>query len=1168
TGNIPSEETLKASISKSEPSTKEVEAQSSGPAKLHNEHPPTSTEPVSSSTTAEEHPGKGIFSLFGTSSLGQTQPQGGQSILGGIIPGSSSSKEMPGTGLFSMFGSSQTTPAPSAPKEPPGKGLFSIFGGSVAQPQPDQQGSPVPGPKDLPVGPRGPPGHGPRGPPGHGPRGPPGHVPRTTSGPAPRGPTQRGPTPKEPLGKGLFSVFGGSSQPTAPTGGISAKTPGSGSSILGGILPGSGVKENNGPGLFSMFGGGSSQSQPPTESTNPPAESTNKESTGKGLFSMFGGPSPAGSSEPESLFKVPSVFPSDKTKSTGFSLMSFVDDKKSDSKPADASTAVADSLTCNITPTPLTDAIKDENTSVENKEEVPAEMTNEPPGKKDEKPIDEIKVKSTDDTGRADEMHSSVNDDTKSKMVTLIHETEEVTPLTEEQANNEETSVADEVHKERTINEQLKNEELDTKNDKETLATSSEKTDCMTPINETEVIVPLTEEKSTNEETSVVDKIYEEQTSNEQLKNEELDKENDKEIATGPEKNSCNKDLNQFVLENSSEQEIVSEPSGLEKPLEVSLESEETVEPAKSFESQDSVQKNMESEERVELENSQETTKPLDSEKSTENEKTLTEETGKVDDEQIADEISVEPEKDTVLKISDGQQADLKEKPDDITKSEESDKILIVATPQPSSDPQLNSAVQQQQQPKQDTTVPQPGILGFPAQPRPRMAGPFCQPRPGMPETRGPRPMMSNQPRPRMPGPQRPPEPAAFSGFMSMFSGPSASSKPATSSFFSVPQTSFFKSSPPSAPAQPQQQKSSFFNLPTSLPTDSLTGDLFGFFKGTEAAKSDEAKLPEKGHDGTQDSKEQVSLTANKSSAVSKPESTVASTELVNEEELKEGDSESLKLVEEQEVKSKDESKENSETPETIHTETSESGLPSTVPPGAKDTPPSTPKILVEDKLPTSPPSKGIFALPGLSTPSLGGLMSGAAETAKPFSSLFGSFTPAPSVSTNPSQPQAESSGLLSGLKGLSAGLFQEEKSVPPKEETMSSMFGRKIGFPWQSSPPQTPPATQSKFPDLKPEENDEPEDDKLSPESDVTGSADPSDTEGLSDNSLHKQPSFDTSPESPTGLKQGASCLEGEHLDKSKISKDRIDKDKDPPDTDASAEKPSESLQQQTFDK
>uniref|UniRef100_A0A8C2Q4T7 Uncharacterized protein n=1 Tax=Cyprinus carpio TaxID=7962 RepID=A0A8C2Q4T7_CYPCA len=1074
-------DTLKTSISESEPSTEEVEN-----AKSREEATPTSTEPVSSSTDVEEQSGKGIFSLFGTSSSGQTQPKSGLSILGGILPGSSSSKEMPGTGLFSMFGSSapQETQTPSAPKEPPGKGLFSIFGGSVAQSQPGQQGSPMSGPKDLPVGPRLPHMPTPRMAPGPGPRGPPGHVPRTTSGPAPRGPTPRGPASKEPLGKGLFSVFGGSSQPTAPTGGTAAKTPGSGSSILGGILPGSGVKENNGPGLFSMFGGGSSQSQAPGDAAA--AESTNKESTGKGLFSMFGGPSPMVSSEPESLFKVSSVFSSDKAKSTGFSLMSFMDDKKSDSKPADASTVRADSLTFshshNITPPPLTDAITDEHTSVEAKEEVPADITFEPPGKKDEKLSDKKKEESGNGTGRTDEMHLAINDDTKSEMVTLIKETEEVAPLSEKQAEKEETSTVDKVHKEQTINEKV-NEELDMKNYKETIATSSEKTDYVTPINETEEIVPLAEEQSKNEDISVVDKMYEEQTNNEQLKNEELDMENDKEtVATGPE---SDKDLNQLVHEKSSEQERVLEPFELEKPTEVSLESEKTLEPEKSSESRDPVQKNTESEECVELENSQETNKPLDSEKPSENEKNLSKGTGEVDAVQIADKISAESEKGIALTISDSQQADLKEKPDEIPKLQECDKTLIVATTQPSLDPQLISSVQQQQQPKPDTIVPQPGKVGFPAQPRPRMAGAFCQPRPGMPGPRGPRPAI-NQPRPRMPGSQRPPEPAGFSGFMSMFSGPSAPSKPATSSFFSVPQTSFFKSSPPSAPAQPQQQKSSFFNLPTSMPTDTLTGDLFGLFKGTEVVKSDETKLSEKGHDETQDSKEQVSLAASKSSAVSEPESTLASTELVNEEQLKQDDSESLRLVEEQEVKSPDEtSKEIPETSETIHTQTSESGLPSKVPPGDKETPPSTPKAVDEDILPTSPPSKGIF----------GGLMSGAAETAKPFSSFFGSSTPAPSVSTNPSRPQAESSGLFSGLKGLSVGLFQEEKSASTTEETMSSMFGRKIGFPWQSSPPQTPPANQSKHPDLNPEENDEPEADKLSLESEVTGSADPSDT-------------------------------------------------------------------------
>uniref|UniRef100_A0A8C1S938 Unc-13 homolog Ba (C. elegans) n=1 Tax=Cyprinus carpio TaxID=7962 RepID=A0A8C1S938_CYPCA len=241
----------------------------------------------------------------------------------------------------------------------------------------------------------------------------------------------------------------------------------------------------------------------------------------------------------------------------------------------------------------------------------------------------------------------------------------------EKQAEKEETSTVDKVHKEQTINEKV-NEELDMKNYKETIATSSEKTDYVTPINETEEIVPLAEEQSKNEDISVVDKMYEEQTNNEQLKNEELDMENDKEtVATGPE---SDKDLNQLVHEKSSEQERVLEPFELEKPTEVSLESEKTVEPEKSSESRDPVQKNSESEECVELENSQETNKPLDSEKPSENEKNLSKGTGEVDAVQIADKISAESEKGIALTISDSQQADLKEKPDEIPKLQECDK--------------------------------------------------------------------------------------------------------------------------------------------------------------------------------------------------------------------------------------------------------------------------------------------------------------------------------------------------------------------------------------------------------------------------------------------------------------------------------------------------------------
>ncbi|XP_068077513.1 uncharacterized protein unc13ba isoform X2 [Danio rerio] len=1244
-----SEDTLKTTMLKSEPNAKEVEMQSAG---SHEEAEITSTEPVTSSnlkdTAVGEESGKGLFSLFGSSSLGQSQHQSGQSILGGILPGSSSSKEMSGTGLFSMFGSAspQTTPASSVPKEPPGKGLFSIFGGSVAQPQHDQEVPPVSGPKEILVeprlphmptpsvaqemGPRGPPGPRPRGPPGPGPRGPPGLGPRGPPGPRPRGPPGHVPRaitepgPRAPTPKGLFSVFGGSSQQTAQTGG-------SGPSILGGILPGSGAKDSNGPGFFSMFGGGS-QSQTPTDVAT--TKSNNKDTTAKGLFSMFGGPSPSGGSDPENIFKVPSVFSSDKPKSTGVNLVSVTDDKKSNSKHADSATIREDSQ---ITPTPLSDAIKDEHDSVDAKE-VPVEITFEPPDKIDKKPGDEMNENLMNIERRTDEIGLTINDDAKAKIMTSINETEDVVPLTVEQSKHEDTSVNNKTHEQQTINDLHKNEELDKGKEKETIVSSSQKINSVTSVNETNEVIPLTEEQPKIEETSVVDKINKETAVTEQLNNNYLDMPTEnKTVTSNLEKTDCmtyetTNETEEFVSltegqfkneetsvvdktlegqtinnqlkyeeldmvidqetaatclektdfeENSSKQESILQPVECEKTSEVSLETGKAVENEISSESKENkmqneagipVERDMETEVCVKLEKSQESNKPLDFENHVDNEKALTVDTEKCDDVQKTDTTSVESEKDNVLKNSNSQQAEDREKIDDSTKSEESDK----PSAQLSLDPQSNSSVQQQEHPKQEITVPQPGMQGFSAQPRTRMAGPFCQPRPPMPGPRGPRPVFPGQPRPRMPGPQRPPEPAAFSGFMSMFSGPSAPSKPAASSFFSVPQTSFFKTSPASAAAQPQQQKSSFFNLPTSLQTDSLTGELFGLFKGTEATKSDETMQPEKPetkeHDGTQDSKDQASLSIdNKPNAILESE-LPADTKLGTEAELKELDTESFKAIEE--VKSQheaiDECKDINTMSETIQKQTSESGLLSKIELGDIATPPSTPKLLDEDKLPTSPPSsKGIFALPGLSTSSLGGLMSGAAETARPFSSLFGSSSPATSVSTNPSQPQAESSGLLSGFKGFSAGLFQEEKSAPAKEETtMSSMFGRKIGFPWQNSPPHTPPATQSKPPDLRPEETNEPDADKLSPESEVTGSADPSDTEGPSDNSLHEQPSFDTSPDSLEACKQEDPCMEAEHLDKSVIYQGCIDKDKDTPNTDSSAEKPSERLQQKTFDK
>nr|XP_015218028.1 PREDICTED: protein unc-13 homolog B isoform X3 [Lepisosteus oculatus] len=140
---------------------------------------------------------------------------------------------------------------------------------------------------------------------------------------------------------------------------------------------------------------------------------------------------------------------------------------------------------------------------------------------------------------------------------------------------------------------------------------------------------------------------------------------------------------------------------------------------------------------------------------------------------------------------------------------------------------------------------------------------PTVQPQSSPRETRHPSP--SACPR----GAAKPPEPEKsvldssvemFSGFMSrmkLFS--EAPNTPKRSSGFSnSSQSSMFRSSPSSSPQQ--QEKSSFFNLPGSLPTESLKNELFSIFKMpgdklSEADKMPETKVSEvaKPHGGVQD---------------------------------------------------------------------------------------------------------------------------------------------------------------------------------------------------------------------------------------------------------------------------------------------------------------------------
>ncbi|XP_061590385.1 uncharacterized protein LOC133455393 isoform X4 [Cololabis saira] len=96
---------------------------------------------------------------------------------------------------------------------------------------------------------------------------------------------------------------------------------------------------------------------------------------------------------------------------------------------------------------------------------------------------------------------------------------------------------------------------------------------------------------------------------------------------------------------------------------------------------------------------------------------------------------------------------------------------------------------------------------------------------------------------------------------------------------------------------------------------------------------------------------------------------------------------------------------------------------------------------------------------------SLLGFISTQSDTGKSIGSLFSPAMPS-------SLPQTDGgSGLLSGLKSLSGGLFQEEKPVAGKQEPTTSIFGAKISFPWQAEPPkqQVPPVTSQPQSNSKP---------------------------------------------------------------------------------------------------
>ncbi|CAB1428205.1 unnamed protein product [Pleuronectes platessa] len=329
---------------------------------------------------------------------------------------------------------------------------------------------------------------------------------------------------------------------------------------------------------------------------------------------------------------------------------------------------------------------------------------------------------------------------------------------------------------------------------------------------------------------------------------------------------------------------------------------------------------------------------------------------------------------------------------------------------------------------------------------------------------------------------------------------------------------------------QQQQQQKSFFGLPSSIGPESLTNDLFGIFKGSEAAKSEEQQqYGSEAKQGDTSANVTVSESTENTDAERTPLPGDVHVKSTEETEVPEKG-----LVEEAEGTDRTEEEESSLTESNMKTD-----LPQKK--AEDDESLRSQGSAVPDKaeLPQAPESKGMFELPGLSASKFG-FMSVAAEGTSSIGSLFSS-TPSPATGAKAPQPQQTEGGLFSGFKNLSAGIFQDEKPTG-KEETSSasSMFGMKLGSMFGSSEPPKPesptpvitaqPQSQSPKPT---EEADDPEFDQLSQGSEETGSADASDTEGPTETS--KSGSCDTLTQSQSGLRSQSDSL-AEGLDKPQL--------------------------------
>ncbi|XP_058842319.1 uncharacterized protein LOC131697452 [Acipenser ruthenus] len=362
-----------------------------------------------------------------------------------------------------------------------------------------------------------------------------------------------------------------------------------------------------------------------------------------------------------------------------------------------------------------------------------------------------------------------------------------------------------------------------------------------------------------------------------------------------------------------------------------------------------------------------------------------------------------------------------------------------------------------------------------------------------------------------------------FSGFMSkvkLFSGgPSAPSKPSTGFFTAQPSMTRSPS-----PAPQQQQKTTFFNLPGSLPAESLKNELFGIFKfqGDQPLERAESKpavpaeiqlpvpVPEvwvqEESSEKQDEKEQSmssSLTEEQKLSVD-ADLQVPSSESVVDTEAEKNTFESLEIQISKES-GQEHQAEQAEVDIALQTAqedvalstpavSSEEAQYSEEPQVTLESSPSLPQVdgtqlehaVVtgdsqgkgsDQSVPTiengqkvaslsgqpsaePPPSKSFFDMPGIPTPKFG-FMSSTGDSGK----SFGSFFSPPSI---PKGSPQKDGGLLSGFKKFSVGFFEEEKTASKEEPAATSMFGKKLdfSFPWQkeSAEPlkQEPPVVTS----------------------------------------------------------------------------------------------------------